>query len=215
MGAELIGWREKRKPRGKTGTGPIRTGMGMALHTWGGGGGPGKQVSCTINPDGSVELKTATQDLGTGIRTVLAIIAAEILGLKPTDIISNIGNSTFPPGQASGGSTTTPIDGPSVLRRGHQGPRRPLQEDRVGLRQRQARGPVAQGRTALGHGRAGGLMEGRLPQARHHADLGDRLVRPGALQHRRRRLPVRRGGRRHRDRRGQGARRSSPSRTRG
>ena len=84
----------------------------MALHQWGGGGGPGKKVSCTINPDGSVEIKTATQDLGTGIRTVLAIIAAEILGLKPTDIISSIGNSTYPPGQASGGSTTTPTMAP-------------------------------------------------------------------------------------------------------
>src|SRR5699024_9100308 len=32
----------------------------------------------------------------------------EVLGLKPTDVKSNIGNSTFVPGQASGGSTTTP-----------------------------------------------------------------------------------------------------------
>ncbi len=112
MGAELIGWRQKRKPRGKTGTGPIRYGLGMALHQWGGGAAQGKQVSCTINPDGSVELKTATQDIGTGARTILAIIAAEILGLQPTDIISNIGNSSFPPGQASGGSTTTPSMAP-------------------------------------------------------------------------------------------------------
>lgn len=112
MGAELIGWREKRKPRGKTGTGPIRTGLGMALHTWGGGGNPGKQVACIINPDGSVEIKTATQDIGTGARTILAIIAAEILGLQPTDIISSIGNSTFPPGQPSGGSTTSPTMAP-------------------------------------------------------------------------------------------------------
>jgi len=108
LGADLIGWRDKRKPRGQTGTGVIRHGMGMALHTWGGGGQQDKKVSCTITPDGSVELKSATQDIGTGARTVLAIIAAEILGLAPTDIISNIGNSTFPPGQPSGGSTTTP-----------------------------------------------------------------------------------------------------------
>jgi xanthine dehydrogenase YagR molybdenum-binding subunit len=112
MGAELIGWRTKRKPRGQNGGGPIRHGLGMALHQWGGGGNPGRQVSCTINPDGSVELRTATQDIGTGARTVLAIIAAEILGLQPTDIISNIGNSTFPPGQPSGGSTTTPTMAP-------------------------------------------------------------------------------------------------------
>jgi xanthine dehydrogenase YagR molybdenum-binding subunit len=115
IGADLIGWREKRKPRGKSGAGPIKRGFGVALHQWGGGGGPGKRVSCTINPDGSVEVKTATQDLGTGIRTVLAIIAAEVLGLKPTDIISSIGNSSYPPGQASGGSTTTPTMAPPAL----------------------------------------------------------------------------------------------------
>src|SRR5271165_789806 len=113
--AELIGWREKRKPRGQNGGGPVRHGLGMALHQWGGGGTHDKKVSCTINPDGSVELKAATQDIGTGARTILAVIAAEVLGLKPTDIISNIGNSSFPPGQASGGSTTTPSMAPPTL----------------------------------------------------------------------------------------------------
>ena len=91
MGAELIGWHEKRKPRGQTGTGSIRHGLGVALHQWGGGGTQDKKVSCTINADGSVELRSATQDIGTGARTILAIIAAEVLGLKPTDIFSNIG----------------------------------------------------------------------------------------------------------------------------
>jgi len=115
-GAELIGWRDKRKPRGQNGgSGPVKRGLGMALHQWGGGGTRDKKVSCTINPDGSVELKTATQDIGTGARTILAVIAAEVLGLNPTDIISNIGNSTFPPGQPSGGSTTTPSMAPPCL----------------------------------------------------------------------------------------------------
>jgi xanthine dehydrogenase YagR molybdenum-binding subunit len=112
MGAELIGWRDRRKPRGQNGKGPIKRGLGMALHQWGGGGAQDKQVNCTINPDGSVELKSATQDIGTGTRTILAIIAAELLGLNVTDITPNIGNSTFPPGQASGGSTTAPSMSP-------------------------------------------------------------------------------------------------------
>jgi xanthine dehydrogenase YagR molybdenum-binding subunit len=108
IGAKEIGW-ENRKARGKAeGKGPWKTGYGMALHTWGGGGGPDKQVRCIVSPDGSVEIRSATQDIGTGARTVLAIITAEILGLNVDQINSNIGNSTFPPGQASGGSTTTP-----------------------------------------------------------------------------------------------------------
>jgi xanthine dehydrogenase YagR molybdenum-binding subunit len=115
MGAELIGWRENRHPRGQSGRGPIKRGMGMGLHFWGGGGAQDKQVACIINPDGSVEVRSATQDLGTGARTVLAIIAAEILGLEVSDIKSNIGNSTFPPGQNSGGSTTTPSMSPPTF----------------------------------------------------------------------------------------------------
>jgi xanthine dehydrogenase YagR molybdenum-binding subunit len=110
-GARLIGW-ERWKPRGKGGDGPIRRGMGMALHQWGGGGQQDKQVTCIINPDGSVELQSATQDIGTGARTILAIIAAEVLGLEVGQIKSNIGNSTFVPGQSSGGSTTTPSMAP-------------------------------------------------------------------------------------------------------
>jgi xanthine dehydrogenase YagR molybdenum-binding subunit len=115
MGADLIGWSLHRKPRGQSGKGPIKRGLGMACHTWGGGGTQDKQVSCTINPDGSVEVRSAIQDLGTGARTVLAIITAEVLGLKVTDIKSNIGNSTFPPGQSSGGSTTTPSMSPPTF----------------------------------------------------------------------------------------------------
>jgi xanthine dehydrogenase YagR molybdenum-binding subunit len=112
MGAELIGWAQKRKPRGQNGNGPIRTGLGVALHQWGGGGANDNHVMCIINPDGSVEVQCATQDIGTGARTILAIIAAEILGLQPTDIISSIGNSSYPHGQPSGGSTTTPSVSP-------------------------------------------------------------------------------------------------------
>ncbi|WP_165226542.1 xanthine dehydrogenase family protein molybdopterin-binding subunit [Aquisphaera insulae] len=116
IGAELIGWKDRRKPRGQNGGGgPIKHGIGMGLHQWGGGGDLDKKVTCTINPDGSVEMKSATQDLGTGIRTVLAIIAAEVLGLQPTDVIASIGNSSYPPGQASGGSTTTPSMAPPAL----------------------------------------------------------------------------------------------------
>jgi xanthine dehydrogenase YagR molybdenum-binding subunit len=114
IGAKRIGW-DDRKPRGQNGKGPIKRGYGMALHQWGGGGANDKKVRCTINPDGSVEIKSATQDIGTGARTILAIIAAELLGLEVKDIKSDIGNSTYPPGQPSGGSTTTPSMSPPAF----------------------------------------------------------------------------------------------------
>ncbi len=111
-GAELIGWNQNWKPRGQNGKGVRKRGLGMALHQWGGGGAQDKKVACIISPDGSVEVRSGTQDIGTGTRTILAIIAAELLGLNVEDITSNIGNSTFPPGQSSGGSTTAPSMSP-------------------------------------------------------------------------------------------------------
>jgi xanthine dehydrogenase YagR molybdenum-binding subunit len=113
QGAKAIGWeRRKSREENRKAEGPVKRGLGMALHTWGGRGVPGKQVNCIINPDGSVEIRSATQDIGTGTRTILAMITAEALGLQPTDINSNIGDSIFPPGQASGGSTTAPSMSP-------------------------------------------------------------------------------------------------------
>ena len=60
-----------------------------------------------ITHDGSVELLCAVQDIGGGIRTALAQVVAEELGLKPTDITIKIGDTQFPTGPASGGSVTT------------------------------------------------------------------------------------------------------------
>src|SRR5207253_1794164 len=82
--AELSDWEKKWHPPGKgPGNGVVKHGMGMAIHTWGGAGGPDNDVNVTIASDGSVLLECSTQDLGTGERTVAAIVAAEVLGLEP------------------------------------------------------------------------------------------------------------------------------------
>ena len=43
----------------------MKRGLGLSMHTWG-GRGHNSDCDLTINPDGSVEIKMATQDLGTG-----------------------------------------------------------------------------------------------------------------------------------------------------
>jgi xanthine dehydrogenase YagR molybdenum-binding subunit len=103
--SELMDWKSKWHPRGDTGTGPIKRGVGVSLHTWGGGG---RSSTCQvkINPDGSVEVSLASQDLGTGNRTVIGIVAADTLGLPLEMVHVNIGDSRFPPSGSSGGSTT-------------------------------------------------------------------------------------------------------------
>ncbi|HEV3220898.1 MAG TPA: xanthine dehydrogenase family protein molybdopterin-binding subunit [Candidatus Acidoferrales bacterium] len=103
--SELMDWQKKWHPRGDQTPGPIKRGVGVSLHTW---GGAANNSSCniTIHPDGSVELNMSTQDLGVGTRTTVGIVAAETLGLPLEAITVNIGDSNLPPAGGSGGSTT-------------------------------------------------------------------------------------------------------------
>jgi xanthine dehydrogenase YagR molybdenum-binding subunit len=111
----LSGWNQKWHRPGEGGRGPIKHGIGMALHTWGGGGGPSNEVKVSIANDGSVAVQCSTQDLGTAARTVLAIVVAEILGLQVSDIAVRIGESQYGRSTPSGGSTTTPGISPATL----------------------------------------------------------------------------------------------------
>ena len=106
LGAERIGWFARRHPRGDKGPGPIKRGLGCGIATWGGAAG-GSQATCTISPDGLVEVECGTQDLGTGTTTLVPMVAAEILGLEIRDIVGRIGSSIYPPSGGSGGSTTS------------------------------------------------------------------------------------------------------------
>jgi xanthine dehydrogenase YagR molybdenum-binding subunit len=105
IAAELADWKKNWHPRGDKTPGHIKRGMGVSMHTWGGRGHNG-MCMVSIHPDGSVEATTGTQDLGTGTRTVIAVVAAETFGLPVEAITVNIGDSKFPPDGASGGSTT-------------------------------------------------------------------------------------------------------------
>jgi xanthine dehydrogenase YagR molybdenum-binding subunit len=106
IAAELMDWKAKWHAHGKgPAKGAVVEGLGMALHTWGGGA---NQSSCMlrVRPDGSVETFCGTQDLGTGTRTICAQIVADTFGLPLEAVKINIGSSKYPISGASGGSTT-------------------------------------------------------------------------------------------------------------
>jgi xanthine dehydrogenase YagR molybdenum-binding subunit len=113
IGVEKFGWKQKYKPPGSS-DGPIKVGVGCAGGTWG-GGGRGTQAEAQINPDGSVEVRCGTQDLGTGTRTLVAMVAAEVFGLKPNQVTARIGDTEFPPSGGSGGSTTAASVCPAIF----------------------------------------------------------------------------------------------------
>jgi xanthine dehydrogenase YagR molybdenum-binding subunit len=112
--AEMIEWKKLWHPRSQSGRGPVKRGLGIGVGTWGGMGHP-SQCRALIHPDGSVEVEIASQDLGTGTRTVIGIVAAETLGLEVNQIQVKIGESSYPPSGSSGGSTT--VGGVSVSTR--------------------------------------------------------------------------------------------------
>jgi len=103
--AELADWRRLWRPRGQSGSGYVKKGMGIGWSAWG-GMGHNSQCRTTINPDGSVLVEIGTQDLGTGTRTIITQVAAESLGLPMGAIRLNIGSNELPRDSASGGSTT-------------------------------------------------------------------------------------------------------------
>lgn len=106
IAAKLMDWKAKWHPHGKgEAKGSVVEGLGMALHTWG-GAGHGSSCQIKIHPDGAVETFLGSQDLGTGTRTAIAIVAAETFGLPLSAVKVNIGSSKYPQSGPSGGSTT-------------------------------------------------------------------------------------------------------------
>jgi xanthine dehydrogenase YagR molybdenum-binding subunit len=115
LGAEKFGWKDKYQKPGSS-AGVVKTGIGCAGAAWGGSAGDGNtQGDAQINPDGTIEFRLGVQDIGTGTKTVIAVVAAELLGLKPGQITVHVGDTNFPYGPGSGGSTTCPSVSPTVL----------------------------------------------------------------------------------------------------
>jgi xanthine dehydrogenase YagR molybdenum-binding subunit len=115
IGVEKFGWKQKYQKPGSS-PGIVKTGIGCAGAAWP-AGGPSKNThgEAQINPDGTIEFRLGVQDIGTGTRTVIAVVAAEMLGLKPEQITVKVGDTRFPPGPGSGGSTTCPSISPTVF----------------------------------------------------------------------------------------------------
>lgn len=112
-GAAEFGW-SRRHPTGDKSPGPIKTGMGVSVNSWGGGGRGPAPAHCEIASDGFVVMRLGTQDLGTGTRTLVAVITADTLGLQPNQVRPEIGDTLFGVSPLSGGSTTAASISPGI-----------------------------------------------------------------------------------------------------
>ncbi|MGB9437645.1 MAG: xanthine dehydrogenase family protein molybdopterin-binding subunit [Desulfobacterales bacterium] len=116
-GARAFGWKQARERIAAAGKeGVIRRGVGMAGALWVvGGGRPPSTIILKLFADGSVNLNMGASDLGTGTKTVMALVVAEELGVKPEIIqIEHADTGTTQFATPSGGSKTVPTEAPAV-----------------------------------------------------------------------------------------------------
>ena len=116
-GAETFGWSQARqKTASQDPDSRVRRGVGMAACNWFvGGGWPPSTVLVKVFADGSVNLNMGASDIGTGTKTVMALIVAEELQVESAAIqIENADTGTTQYASPSGGSKTVPTDGPAV-----------------------------------------------------------------------------------------------------
>lgn len=104
-------WRER--PVSGSQTGRFRRGVGVAAANWVYFVDPATAVTVRVDA-GRLIVSTASQDMGTGSRTVLARAVAEVFDLQPDEIGVELGRSgvsvngtAAPHGPTSGGSRTT------------------------------------------------------------------------------------------------------------
>ncbi|AQA03320.1 aldehyde oxidase [Mycobacterium sp. MS1601] len=123
IGAQRFGWHARpREPRSLQRNG-IQIGWGMATATY-----PGRRMpaSCRVRTllDGRVQFASATHEVGTGVRTVMAQIAADACGLPLDQVEFVSGDSSFPDAPYSGASQTTATVGSAVLQAAQEWRRR-------------------------------------------------------------------------------------------
>lgn len=113
LGAKRFGW-DKRplNPRAmKEGTELV--GWGMATGVW-----DAMQMfaraSAVLHADGKLVVSSAATDIGTGTYTVMAMIAAEAMGLPLEDVTFQLGDSTLPVAPIEGGSSHVTTVGSAV-----------------------------------------------------------------------------------------------------
>jgi xanthine dehydrogenase YagR molybdenum-binding subunit len=112
IGAARFGW-AGRAPHGRT-DGDWLLGMGMATAMF-----PALRFPATVEValcgDDTAVVSTSGADPGTGLLTVLSLVGAESLDIEPARVVARLGDSGYPPGGMSGGSTATASAGSAIM----------------------------------------------------------------------------------------------------
>ena len=105
-GAARFGW-ERRDPRPAS----MRDGDWLVGYGCAGASYPsnisGSAVRVTLRPEGRVQVRLAACDIGNGAYTVVAIVAADRLGLPVGQVLVEMGDTEYPPAPLAAGSSLT------------------------------------------------------------------------------------------------------------
>jgi xanthine dehydrogenase YagR molybdenum-binding subunit len=113
LGAEKFGWKDRKPEPRSMRDGRLLVGWGMATGVWGAFQMPAT-ARITLKADGTAHVASATSDIGPGTYTVITMIAAEYLGLRPEQVKFELGDTKFPRAPSQGGSWTTSSVGSAV-----------------------------------------------------------------------------------------------------
>jgi xanthine dehydrogenase YagR molybdenum-binding subunit len=101
--AEAFGWDKRNPEPSSMRDGKELVGWGMATGIW-----EALQMPITVrialSANGHAEVSCATSDIGTGTYTIMAQVAADMLGLPSDDVTIKLGDSALPQSPVEGGS---------------------------------------------------------------------------------------------------------------
>lgn len=113
MGAEKIGWKNRKlQPRANR-EGDWLIGYGMGTGSFGALRWAAT-VRASMQADGTLLLQCSVNDMGPGTATMMTTVAMEALGLSKEQVKIQIGSTGLPPGPTQGGSNVTATVGAAV-----------------------------------------------------------------------------------------------------
>ena len=118
-GAERFGWARRNPQPGSMREGNTRVGWGMATATY-----PANRSAAAATarylPDGTAQVESGSQDLGTGTYTVMTQVAADAMGMPVDRVHFSLGDTRMPEAPVSGGSQSVASVSPAVQAAGQQ-----------------------------------------------------------------------------------------------
>ena len=105
-GAKAFDWSRRNPEPGSMRDGDWLVGYGMSSSLYPTQVAPAA-ARVTLSPTGLVKVQSATHEIGNGVYTVLAITAADRLGVGLDKITVEVGDTDLPPAPVAGGSNST------------------------------------------------------------------------------------------------------------